>query len=153
LFGPDSVTWKVHSNPAMLIGGMRALIIQSLHPLAMAGVAQHSDYRTRGLYRLRRTVRYILTITYGDTQRARAAGALVQRVPQRIGGVDPVTGKRYTASDPDTLLWVHCVEVHSFLAAYRAYARPLSVADQDRYFEESARSAELVGIPRERVPK
>ncbi len=153
LFGPGSMTWRVHSSPAMLVGGMRALIIQSLHPLAMAGVAQHSDYRTRGAYRLRRTVRYVLTVTFGDTASAEAAGAVVRKVHERIHGTDPVTGRAYSATDPETLLWVHCVEVHSFLTAYRAYAGPLSPEERDQYFAESARSAVLVGIPRERVPR
>jgi uncharacterized protein (DUF2236 family) len=137
----------------MMIGGMRALLIQSLHPLAMAGVAQHSDYRTRGLYRLRRTVRYVLTVTYGDTEAAQAAGALVRKVHEQIRGVDPVTGRTYSATDPETLLWVHCVEVHSFLSAYAAYDQPLLDSERDRYFAESARSAALVGIPDHLVPK
>lgn len=152
LFGPGSVTWRVHASPAMLIGGMRALLIQSLHPLAMAGVAQHSDYRTRGLYRLRRTTQYVLTVTYGDTEAAEAAGAQVRSVHQHIQGLDPVTGRNYSADDPETLLWVHCAEVHSFYTAYRAYGGALTSADRDRYFAESARAAALVGIPKELVP-
>jgi uncharacterized protein (DUF2236 family) len=152
LFGPGSMTWRIHASPAMLIGGMRALLIQSLHPLAMAGVAEHSDYKTRGLYRLRRTTQYILTVTFGDTEAAEAAGLQVRRVHAHIRGVDPVTGRNYSAEDPDTLLWVHCVEVHSFLAAYRAYSGALSAVECDRYFAESARSAALVGIPKARVP-
>jgi len=136
----------------MIIGGLRALILQSLHPLAMAGVAEHSDYRARPLQRLRRTAEYISTITFGDTEAARQAGATVRRVHRHINGTDPVTGKRYTAEDPDTLLWVHCVEVHSFLAGYRTYAGSVSPEDQDAYFAESARAAELVGIPADRVP-
>jgi uncharacterized protein (DUF2236 family) len=153
LFGPGSVTWRVHASPAMLIGGLRALLIQTLHPLAMAGVAQHSDYRTRGLHRLRRTTRYVLTVTFGDTESAEAAGRQVRRVHQFIRGVDPVTGRSYSAEDPETLLWVHCTEVHSFSAAYRAYGGSLSNAAQDRYFAESARAAALVGIPKELVPR
>jgi uncharacterized protein (DUF2236 family) len=152
LFGPGSVTWRVHASPAMLIGGIRALLIQSLHPLAMAGVAQHSNYQTRGLYRLRRTTQYVLTVTYGDHAAAEAAGAQVRRVHAMIHGVDPVTGKSYSAEDPETLLWVHCVEVHSFLAAYRAYEGRLTPAEQDRYLAESARAAALVGIPEKSVP-
>ena len=153
LFGPGSMTWKVHGHPAMLVGGMRALIIQSLDPLAMAGVAQHSDYRTRGIYRLRRTIRYVLTVTYGDRRAAHRAGEIVRAVHERIHGVDPITGRRYTAEDPDTLLWVHCVEVHSFAAAYRAFGGSLSDDERDRYFAESVQSAALVGIDAERVPK
>ncbi len=153
LFGPGSVTWRVHASPAMLIGGLRALLIQTLHPLAMAGVAQHSDYRTRGLHRLRRTTQYVLTVTYGDTAAARSAGEQVRHVHERIHGVDPVTGREYSAADPETLLWVHCAEVHSFCAAYRAYGGSLDDAERDRYYAESARAAALVGIPRDQVPK
>ena len=119
----------------------------------MAGVAEHSDYETRGLYRLRRTVRYVLTVTYGDTHAAQAAGALVRKVHERIRGIDPVTGRAYSAADPETLLWVHCVEVHSFLAAYCAFERPLGENERSRYFAESVRSAALVGIPEAEVPK
>lgn len=153
LFGPGSVTWRVHASPAMLIGGLRALLIQTLHPLAMAGVAQHSDYRTRGLHRLRRTTQYVLTVTFGDTASAEAAGARVRRVHQSIRGVDPVTGRAYSAEDPETLLWVHCTEVHSFYTAYRAYGGVVSPAERDRYFAESVRAAALVGIPKESVPQ
>jgi uncharacterized protein (DUF2236 family) len=136
----------------MLIGGVRALLIQTLHPLAMAGVAQHSDYRTRGLRRLRRTTQYVLTVTFGDMEAAEAAGAQVRKVHASIRGVDPVTGRAYSADDPDTLLWVHCVEVHSFLAAYRAYGGVVTPEERDRYFAESVRSAKLVGIDPANVP-
>jgi uncharacterized protein (DUF2236 family) len=152
LFGPGSVTWEVHASPVMLIGGMRALMIQALHPLALAGVIEHSDFRERPLHRLRRTARYVATVTFGDTEQAERAGAAVRGIHRHIEGVDRVTGGRYSARDVEALLWVHCVEVHSFLAAYRAYAGRLSAADQDRYLEESARSAALVGIPAGRVP-
>lgn len=152
LFGPGSVTWRIHAHPVMLVGGLRALLIQALHPHAMAGVAQHSDYRGDPLRRLRQTARYIGTVTYGDTEEAREAGARVQRVHKRVHGIDPVTGTRYSAEDPETLLWVHCVEIHSFLAAFRAYGGRVSPADRDRYLAEQVAAAELVGIPREIVP-
>ena len=147
------MTWKVHASPVMLIGGMRALMIQSLHPLALAGVMQHSDFRKRPLHRLRQTARYVATTTYGTTAQAEAAGATVRRVHRYVRGTDEVTGRQYSAEDVDTLLWVHCVEVHSFLAAYRAYGGRLTVAEQDQYLAESARVAALVGIPPERVPR
>ena len=152
LFGPGSVTWRVHASPAMLIGGMRALIVQALHPLAMAGVFEHSDFRERPLHRLKVTAEYVATTTYADTATAEHAGARVRAVHRHIRGTDPVTGKPYSAEDPETLLWVHCVEVHSFLAAYRAYGGRLSGEDQDRYLAESARSAALVGIDPADVP-
>jgi uncharacterized protein (DUF2236 family) len=152
LFGPDSVTWRVHSSPVMLVGGMRALMIQTLHPLAMAGVVQHSDFRAKPLVRLRRTVEYVATVTFGDTAAAEAAGARVRNLHSRVRGTDRVTGREYSAEDPETLLWVHCVEVHSFLAAYRAFEGGLARADQDAYLAESARAAAQVGIPPETVP-
>jgi uncharacterized protein (DUF2236 family) len=152
LFGPGSVTWRVHSHPAMLIGGLRALMLQALHPHALAGVVQHSDFRERPLHRLRQTATYVATTTFGTTEQARAAGARVRRVHARVNGTDPVTGRRYSAEDVDTLLWVHCVEVHSFLAAVRAYGVKLADAEQDAYLAQSARVAELVGIPPEHVP-
>ncbi len=152
LFGPGSVTWKVHSSPVMLIGGLRALMIQALHPLAMAGVMQHSDFRARPLQRLGRTVEFVASVTFGDTATAEAAGAEVRRVHTYIHGIDRVTGRPYSAEDPETLLWVHCVETHSFLAAYRAYGGPLAADEQDAFLAESARAAALVGVPPGDVP-
>src|SRR5205085_5650060 len=99
LFAPDSVTWRVHADPSMLIGGMRALLIQALHPLAMAGVEQHSDYRANPWSRLQRTVEYVLTTTYGTVDEAVAAGQVVQAVHKRVRGTDPVTNKTYSAED------------------------------------------------------
>ena len=121
LFGPDSVSWRVHSNPVLLVGGLRALIIQSLNPLAMAGIDQHSNYLARPLARLRRTAEYVAAVVYGDTASAHRAAEMVQRLHARVHGTDPITGSPYSAADTQTKLWVHCVEVHSFLAAYRAY--------------------------------
>jgi uncharacterized protein (DUF2236 family) len=86
LLGPDSVAWRVQDHPAALIGGLRALIIQSLHPLAMAGVAQHSDYGRRPLERLRRTAYYLGVTTMGDTATALAAAERVKRVHKRVRG-------------------------------------------------------------------
>jgi uncharacterized protein (DUF2236 family) len=151
-FGPGSITWRVHTNPAILVGALRALMIQALHPLAMAGVAQYSDFRTNPLKRLRGTARYVHTVVFGDRQTARAAAESVKKLHQRVRGVDPITGREFSASDPETLLWVHCVEIHSFLAAYRAYGGHLTRAEQDRYLAEQVTSAELIGIPREMVP-
>jgi uncharacterized protein (DUF2236 family) len=152
LFGPGSVTWRIHSDPTMLIGGLRALLIQALHPHAMAGVDQHSDYRSDQWGRLRQTSDYVLTTTFGTTTEARDAGARVRTVHEHVRGVDPVTGQPYSAGDPEVLLWVHNVEVHSFLLAYRRYAGWLSSDDADRYVAEMVQVAELVGIPATEVP-
>lgn len=152
LLGPESVTWRVIGHPVSLVGGLRSLIVQALHPLAMAGVAQHSDYKRRPLDRLRRTAHYVAATAFGDTETAEKAAARVRRVHAKVRGTDPVTGLRYSADDPETQVWVHAVEWHSFLAAYRTYAGGLSEEDQDRYLAEGVRIAALVGTPADMVP-
>lgn len=152
LFGPGSVAWRIHADPAALIGGMRALLVQALNPRAMAAMAQHSDYRADPWGRLRRTAEYLVDTVYGSRERAERAAARVRAVHRRVHGVDPVTGVAYRADDPDLLLWVHAVEVDSFLAAYRAYAGAVSDDDADRYVAEMVRAAELVGLARRAVP-
>src|SRR5437016_5006742 len=132
LLGPDSVAWRVLDDPAALIGGLRALMVQSLHPLAMAGVAQHSDYRRRPLERLRRTAYYVGATAMGDMETALAAAERVKRVHRKVRGIDPVTGRPYSAEDPETQVWVHTVEWHSFLAAYDVFGRRLTAAERDR---------------------
>lgn len=153
LFGPLSLTWKIHASPVLLVGGLRALICQSLHPLPMAGVAQHSRYLDQPLSRLRRTSEYVATIVYGDTDSAERAAIGIRRVHEKVRGVDPITGRRYYANDPELLLWVHCVEVHSFLASYRAYGGKLTEAEQDAYLAEQVRAAEIAGIEATAVPR
>ena len=152
LFGPDSVTWRVHADPSMLVGGLRALLIQALHPLAMAGVDQHSDYKVDQWGRLRRTAEYVTTTTFGTTEEAERLGAIVRAVHARVRGVDPHTGREYRADDPELLAWVHNVEVHSFLTAYRRYGGRLDRDDADRYVREMTRAAELVGLRSTDVP-
>jgi uncharacterized protein (DUF2236 family) len=154
LFGPDSVTWRIHCSPTVaLVGGLRALLIQSLHPLAMAGVAQHSDYRSRPLSRLQRTAEFVATTTFGDSAQAERAASRVRAVHRRVRGTDPVTGAAYSADDPETQVWIHTVEIHSFLAAHRVYGGDrLTRADEDRYFAENVAVAELLGTPPQLVP-
>src|SRR5437764_10898097 len=105
LLGPDSVAWRVLDHPAALIGGLRALIVQSLHPLAMAGVAQHSDYRRRPLERLRRTAYYVGATAMGDSATALAAAQRVKRVHAKVRGTDPVTGRPDSAEDAEAQVW------------------------------------------------
>ncbi len=153
-FAPDSITWRVHSNPAYtLVGGLRSLIIQALDPLAMAGVAQHSDYRERPLRRLQRTAEYVAVTTFGSTAEAEQAAARVRHVHKKVVGVDPITGKRYSAADPETALWIHLVEMHSFLVAAEAYGARFTADERDRYFAENAIVAELVGVPGDLIPR
>jgi uncharacterized protein (DUF2236 family) len=153
MFEPGSVTWRVHADPAMLIGGLRALLVQALHPLAMAGVEQHSEYRADPWGRLQRTVEYVMTTTYGTMEEAEQAGRIVQAIHKRVNGTDPVTGKVYSAENEDLLVWVHTAEVHSFLTAYRRYGGgPCTDADADRYLREQVRTATLVGLDASLVP-
>ena len=152
LFGPGSITWHIHSEPSTLVGGLRALLVQALHPVAMAGVSQHSDYRTDPWGRFRRTSEYLQLTVFGSTEQAEAAGRRVRTVHKMVSGIDPVTKRSYRADDPDLLLWVHAVEVDSFLTAYRRYGGWISNADADRYVEEMVQAAGLVGLAREDVP-
>lgn len=152
LFGPGSITWRIHADPCLLVGGLRALLLQALNPLTMAGVAQHSNYRADSWARLTRTTDYIMVTTYGDSAAARAAAAQVRAIHEAVKGVDPVTGRAYNANDPELLLWVHAAEVDSFLAAFHHYGRKLSSDDADRYVYEMVAAAELIGIPAASVP-
>ena len=144
-FGPDSVTWKIHADSCMLAGGLRALMLQTMHPLAMAGVAQHSNYREAPLDRLANTSRYVGTTIYGSQEQARQAVAMVKRVHERVTGTAP-DGRPYAANDPHLLTWVHSTLVDSFLRAYQRYgSQRLSAAEADRYVAEQAVLADLFG--------
>ncbi len=139
LFGPESAAWHVHADISMLIGGVRALLLQTLHPLAMAGVADHSDYRNDPLGRLHRTAGFLGRTVFGSTPVAEAALAQVRAIHARVQGVAP-DGRPYRADDPHLLGWVHATEVQSFLAAHQRYgSEPLGSADADRYVAEMAR--------------
>lgn len=146
LFGPDSVCWQVHSDfPSMLCGGIAALMLQMLHPLALAGVWDHSTFREDMLGRLRRTSQFVAGTTFAATADARALIRRVRRIHAGVRGHAP-DGRPYAASDPDLLTWVHVAEVRSFLASYQRYGpSPLPAAAQDRYFAEVARVAEALG--------
>ncbi|MEX0664088.1 MAG: oxygenase MpaB family protein [Acidimicrobiia bacterium] len=137
-FGPESVAWRVHADLSTIIGGLRALLYQTLHPLAMAGVANHSDYRKDPWGRLHRTSRFIAATTYGTSREAQAAVERVQQVHEKVRGIAP-DGRAYSASDPILMAWVHATEIDSFLAAYGRYGpTALSDEDTDRYINEMA---------------
>ena len=155
LFGPESTAWRVHGDfSAMMIGGISALLLQMLHPLALAGVWDHSGFRDDRQGRLKRTARFIAATTFGSTALARASIAQVRRIHDRVHGTLP-DGTRYTANDPALLTWVHVAEVDSFLRAYLRYRDPaMSAADQERYLVETAGIAEALGatdVPRTRA--
>jgi len=151
-FGPDSVAWRLHSDATMLVAAMRALMVQALEPRAMAGVAQHSDYQRDPWGRLDRTVRFILNTTYGDSDTAEAAVGTVRKIHEHVRGIDPTTGRAYSAGDPDLLLWIHAVEVHSVVHCYRRYGGGLSDTDADRYVVEMGRVAQELGLPAAMTP-
>ena len=111
LYGPGSVTWRVHADPSMALAGLRALLLQALHPLAMAGVAQHSEFRGDPWGRLFRTAEYVGTTTFGTTVEAQRAVAKVRGIHRQLTATDPATGQTYRIDRPDLLRWVHCVEV------------------------------------------
>jgi uncharacterized protein (DUF2236 family) len=146
LFGPESVCWRVHADfTSMMVGGISALMLQSLHPLALAGVWDHSTFRTDMLGRLRRTAVFISGTTYGNRQDALALIERVKHIHLGVTGVAP-DGRPYRADDPALLRWVHVAEVSSFLAAHLRYANPaLEPAAQDRYYAETARIAQWLG--------
>ena len=154
LFGPDSVTWRVHADASMLIGGVSAIILQTLHPLAMAGVAEHSDWKERPFKRLSRTSSFVTATTYGSTPVAEGIIDVVRAVHTRVVGVAD-DGRPYRAGDPELLRWVHVCEMSSFLNGHRRYSLlPVTPADQDRYYDEVRVVAERLGatdLPRNRA--
>lgn len=145
LFGPDSVTWRVHADVSMFVGGITALMLQTLHPLAAAGVADHSRFREEPLQRLSRTGSFVAATTYGATPVAEAVIAAVRRVHDKVTGVTP-DGQPYAANDPELLRWVHVAEVISFVRAHRRYCPfPVRGPDIDRYYAETAIVAHKLG--------
>jgi uncharacterized protein (DUF2236 family) len=126
--------------------------MQALHPLAMAGVDQHSGWRRDPVGRLAATTAYLATVTFGERAAARQAAARVRRIHDHVRGTDAVTGRPYAAGDPALLLWVHGALVDSALAAGSLVGTALSAADGNRYVAEMVTAAELTGVPRHLVP-
>jgi uncharacterized protein (DUF2236 family) len=146
LFARGSVIWRVHGDvTTMMVGGISALLMQMLHPLALAGVWDHSRFRDDMIGRLRRTARFIAVTTYGDRAEAEKLIGQVRRAHDSVKGARP-DGTIYAASDPHLLAWVHVCEAISFLDGWIRYGEPgMSRADQDRYFAESAVVARMLG--------
>lgn len=145
LFGPASVVWRVHSDSSMFVGGIRALLVQTMHPLAMAGVEEHSDYRHAPLGRLQRTAEFVGLTSFGSTESAERIIRVVRKLHDRVVGIAP-DGRPYAANDPELLRWVHVSEVESFWRAYQTFGgAPLTRRESDRYFAEIATVAERLG--------
>lgn len=146
LIAPDSVAWRVHGDvTTMMVGGIAALLLQMLHPAALAGVWDHSDFEADMLGRLRRTARFIAITTYADRCEGIAIIDRVRRIHDQVDGTLP-DGSRYAANDPATLAFVHVAGALCFLDAWIAYAEPrMAGADQDAYFAEVAGTALALG--------
>ena len=141
LFSPQSVVWKIHSDPSMVVGGIRALLQQALHPVAMDGVAKNSNFREDTWGRLQRTGDYVATLSFAPRKDAEALAARVRSVHTKLG-----------LDDPHLLLWVHMALVDSFLDVAIRSGMPLAPQDQDQYIKEMVDFARLVGIDPETVP-
>jgi uncharacterized protein (DUF2236 family) len=152
LFGPDSVTWRVHGDPVLAVGGLRALLLQSLHPLAMAGVAAHSGFRSDPWGRLQRTAEYIGQISFGTADEANRVAARVRGIHRKLTGTDPDTGAPFRIDNPELLLWVHCCEVDSFLSTVRRAGLPLTDEEAERYLAEQVLAGTLVGLDADAIP-
>ena len=141
LFSPDSITWRIHSDPAMAVGGIRALLQQALHPDAMDGVAKNSNFREDAWGRLQRTGDYVSTITFGTTDEALALAARVRKIHSSLG-----------LDDPHLLLWVHMSMVDSFLDIAIRSGLAINDSEADKYVDEMSLFAQLVGVDLKDVP-
>jgi len=153
-FGPDSVTWRIHSDPTFSLGGLRALLLQALHPVAMDGVARNSvGFKEDWWLRMSRTGQYMETITFGSRTEARRMAARVRGYHRKLSGVEETTGRAYRVDDPDLLLWVYATAVDSLLTTAQRAGVPLTDADADRYVAEQVAAAQLIGVPLSTVPR
>lgn len=145
LFAADSMVRVVHLDAAMIVGGIRALLLQSLHPVAMTAMAEHSDYKDDPFGRLRRTVDFLGWTTYGTLAQAEESIAAVKSIHDTVVGAT-AEGVAYSANDPHLLMWVHVAEVESFLVAHELFGRPrLSERERDEYVADMGVIAERLG--------
>jgi uncharacterized protein (DUF2236 family) len=152
LFGPDSITWKLHREPILFLGGLRSLYLQALHPRAVAAINQNSDYRSDPWGRLMRTSAYVGTVVYGTMPDVEQAASRLRRLHARMSAVDPRTGERFRIDEPDLLRWVHVAEVESFLTTAVRAGVKVTPDEVDAYYTEQLRAAELVGLDPSTVP-
>jgi uncharacterized protein (DUF2236 family) len=154
LFGPGSVTWRVMGEPVLIVGGIRALLLQALHPRSMWGTAQNSELMnpSEAWARLSRTVEFVRVRTWGTEQEVERVGRRVRKLHSKLSGLDLRTGETFPVDDPENLLWVHLGEVDSYLDIARRAGVPLSRADADRFVDEQRRAAAVVGLDPADVP-
>lgn len=145
-FTESDPIWRVHADAAMFPGGIRSLLLQSLHPLAMQGVEDHSDYRSEPWVRVSNTSFYIAQTTFGTIDNAERLVGAVRAIHERVVGVAP-DGREYSASDPHLLMWVHIAEIDTFLASYQTFSpTPLTPDEADAYVAQTAHVARLLGV-------
>jgi uncharacterized protein (DUF2236 family) len=152
LFGPGTVTWRVHAEPIIALAGLRALYLQALYPPVVAGVVQNSDYRSDPWGRLIRTINYVATVVYGTTAQAEKAGRRVRAIHASMTAVDATSGDTYRVDEPDLLRWVHVTEVESFVTTAARAGLRLHGHEVDAYYAEQRRAAALVGLDAGDVP-
>ena len=153
LFGPQSVTWRIMSEPVMWVAGVRALYLQALHPRVMRGTWQNSSFTQseQAWGRFTRTIEYVCVRTYGSTAEVERAGRRLRRLHASLHGTDE-DGREFRLDEPELLLWVHCAEVISEADIARRSGLPLTAAELDEFVSEQRRSAEVVGLEPGRVP-
>jgi uncharacterized protein (DUF2236 family) len=143
-FGPDSPSWKVWASPTSLIGFQRAVVLQHFDPFLAAAVADSAGIYNDPRGRLDRTLAYFLTVAVADSRTAVAVSDALMRIHARAKGIEPITGARYSANNPDAQLWIHVTGWHSVLKCYERYGPgPLSAAEESRFWAESRIAAEL----------
>jgi uncharacterized protein (DUF2236 family) len=152
LFGPDSVSWRVHRETTVLFGGARALLMHAAHPLVIAGARETRFYERNPWKRLERTLGLTYALTFGSHEEAYRAADHINRVHRSVRGTDPVTGRPYDAMDPDLLLWVHAALVDSALLFERLTVGRLTDEERERFHREQMTAAELLGLARDSIP-
>jgi len=158
-FTPDSAIWKVSREWVLMLSGGRALLLQAAHPLALAGVMEHSDYEAGPWKRLERTMDAVWTAVYGAAEEAERVGRRVRAMHSRVKGrlsnaMGPFpAGTSYDAKDPELLLWVHATLVDTALLMYRTYVGPLAAAEVEAYYQDMKSLALLFGTPEEAIPE
>jgi uncharacterized protein (DUF2236 family) len=152
LFGPDSVTWRVHAEPILWLAGLRAVLLQILHPRALAGVMQNSTFRSDPWGRLERTARFYGYVIFGTTACAENATARVRAIHARLRATDPATGERFRIDEPELLRWVHVTATESFVGTACRAGLSLSTAEVDRYHAEQLTVATRLGLNADTVP-
>lgn len=149
---PESVTWRVHIDRSMWVGGVRSLMLQALDPMTMWGVSQNSTFQQDPFGRLQRTADFVGVVTFGTPEEADAIGAKVRMIHKRLRILNHDTGKLERLDQPEFLLWVHCAEVYSYLRVARRAGLPLTDEMADRYLTEQRRSGSYVGLSEEDIP-